>query len=77
MPHSETMVVVGSGLGGVSAAAALRDAGFAGRVVLIGDEAEMPYDRPPLSKSVLVSSELETLRAVLMRYAGAAVGVSP
>jgi NADPH-dependent 2,4-dienoyl-CoA reductase/sulfur reductase-like enzyme len=61
MAHSETIVVVGSGLGGVSAAAALRDAGFAGRVVLIGDEAEVPYDRPPLSKSVLVSSELETL----------------
>ncbi len=61
MAHPETIVVVGAGLGGVSAAGALRDAGFSGRIVLVGDEAEVPYDRPPLSKSVLVSNELESL----------------
>ena len=60
---TETIVIVGSGLAGVSAAGALREAGFAGRVVLIGEEPEMPYDRPPLSKSVLVHDEFEALIA--------------
>ncbi len=61
MSQLETIVIVGAGLGGVSAAGALREAGFQGRVVLVGDEPEMPYDRPPLSKGVLVSSELQSL----------------
>ena len=59
----ETTAVLGSGLAGVSAAGALRAAGFSGRVLLIGDESELPYDRPPLSKSVLVHDEFEALVA--------------
>lgn len=49
----QTFVIVGAGLAGVKAAEALRTQGFQGRVVLIGDETERPYDRPPLSKDYL------------------------
>lgn len=48
-----TYVIVGGGLAGVSAAEALRGAGFDGRVVLVGEEHEPPYQRPPLSKALL------------------------
>jgi 3-phenylpropionate/trans-cinnamate dioxygenase ferredoxin reductase subunit len=49
----KTLAVVGSSLAGAKAAEAARDAGFDGRVVLIGDEPDRPYERPPLSKAVL------------------------
>jgi 3-phenylpropionate/trans-cinnamate dioxygenase ferredoxin reductase component len=45
-----TFVIVGGGLAGGRAAAALREGGFDGRCVLVGEEAERPYERPPLSK---------------------------
>jgi 3-phenylpropionate/trans-cinnamate dioxygenase ferredoxin reductase subunit len=51
-----TVIVVGSGQGGFQAAASLRDKGFAGRVVLIGDEPGVPYQRPPLSKTYLAGT---------------------
>ncbi|CAG9243261.1 3-phenylpropionate/trans-cinnamate dioxygenase ferredoxin reductase subunit/p-cumate 2,3-dioxygenase ferredoxin reductase subunit [Paraburkholderia unamae] len=51
-------VIVGGGIAGISAAEALRDCGFEGRVVLINEESSAPYDRPPLSKDVLRSSTL-------------------
>lgn len=47
------VVIVGAGHGGASAAAALRQRGFAGSIVLIGAEPELPYERPPLSKEYL------------------------
>ena len=47
------VAVIGAGQAGFQAAATLRDTGFAGRVVLIGDEPVLPYQRPPLSKSYL------------------------
>lgn len=47
------IVVVGGGIAGVSTAAALRDGGYAGDLVLI-DQADLPYDRPPLSKEYLI-----------------------
>jgi 3-phenylpropionate/trans-cinnamate dioxygenase ferredoxin reductase component len=54
MPTTDpTLVVVGASLAGASAAVAARDGGFAGRIVLIGDEPGLPYERPPLSKAVL------------------------
>jgi 3-phenylpropionate/trans-cinnamate dioxygenase ferredoxin reductase subunit len=49
----QTFVIVGAGLAGAKAAEALRTEGFDGKVVLIGDEGERPYDRPPLSKDFL------------------------
>jgi 3-phenylpropionate/trans-cinnamate dioxygenase ferredoxin reductase subunit len=48
-----TIAIAGASLAGASAALALRDEGFAGRVVLAGAEAELPYERPPLSKKYL------------------------
>jgi NADPH-dependent 2,4-dienoyl-CoA reductase/sulfur reductase-like enzyme len=47
------VVIVGASLAGLRAAEALRAEGFAGPLTLIGDEALLPYDRPPLSKGVL------------------------
>ena len=47
------MVIVGAGMAGGTAAATLREEGFDGRVVLIGDEDLRPYERPPLSKEYL------------------------
>ena len=61
MSSTETIAIVGSGLAGVTAAGALRDGGYTGRVVLVNDEPDLPYDRPPLSKAVLVSEELAAL----------------
>jgi 3-phenylpropionate/trans-cinnamate dioxygenase ferredoxin reductase subunit len=49
----QTFVIVGASLAGAKAAAALREHGFEGRVVLIGSEAQRPYLRPPLSKDYL------------------------
>ncbi|MDD2705840.1 MAG: FAD-dependent oxidoreductase [Acidocella sp.] len=48
-------VVVGAGHAGAAAIAAMRTAGFAGRIVLIGEVPHAPYERPPLSKEVLLS----------------------
>ena len=48
-----TFVIVGAGLAGAKAAETLREEGFDGRLVLVGDEAERPYERPPLSKEYL------------------------
>ncbi|WP_434443536.1 NAD(P)/FAD-dependent oxidoreductase [Lentzea sp. E54] len=47
------VVVVGASAGGLATAEALRGLGFRGGITLIGDEAYLPYDRPPLSKQVL------------------------
>lgn len=50
---ARTVAIVGTGVAGATAALTLRAEGFAGRVVLIGDEPDEPYRRPPLSKDVL------------------------
>jgi 3-phenylpropionate/trans-cinnamate dioxygenase ferredoxin reductase subunit len=50
------MVIAGAGLAGARAAQALRVAGFDGRVILIGEEIEAPYLRPPLSKEYLAGT---------------------
>ncbi|HST47773.1 NAD(P)/FAD-dependent oxidoreductase [Jatrophihabitans sp.] len=56
MNSTDTFVVVGAGLAGAKAAEALRAQGFPGRIVLIGAEQHLPYERPPLSKSYLSGS---------------------
>ncbi len=48
-----TVAVIGGSLAGISAARALREHGFEGRVVVVGAEDRLPYDRPPLSKEFL------------------------
>ena len=50
---SPTFVIVGAGLAGAKAAETLREEGYDGRLVLVGQEPERPYERPPLSKDHL------------------------
>jgi 3-phenylpropionate/trans-cinnamate dioxygenase ferredoxin reductase subunit len=54
---SSAYVIVGGGLAGAKAAEALRAEGYQGPLVLIGEEAERPYERPPLSKGYLQGKE--------------------
>jgi 3-phenylpropionate/trans-cinnamate dioxygenase ferredoxin reductase subunit len=49
-------VIVGAGLAGAKAAQTLREDGFDGDVVLLGEEPERPYERPPLSKGLLLGT---------------------
>jgi 3-phenylpropionate/trans-cinnamate dioxygenase ferredoxin reductase subunit len=51
-----SVVTVGAGLAGLRACEALRQQGFDGRLTLVGSEAHLPYDRPPLSKQLLAGS---------------------
>lgn len=53
MSRPGTVAVVGAGQGGFQVAASLREEGFDGRVILVGDEPALPYQRPPLSKAYL------------------------
>ncbi|HZX01950.1 FAD/NAD(P)-binding oxidoreductase, partial [Kribbella sp.] len=50
----EQIVIVGASLAGATAAETLREDGWSGRIVLIGSEKSLPYERPPLSKDVLL-----------------------
>ncbi|GAA2839729.1 NAD(P)/FAD-dependent oxidoreductase [Crossiella cryophila] len=51
-----SVAVIGGALAGLSAARALRDQGFQGRLTIIGAESHQPYDRPPLSKNFLLGT---------------------
>jgi 3-phenylpropionate/trans-cinnamate dioxygenase ferredoxin reductase subunit len=57
MSTSETFVIVGGGLAAAKTAEALREKGFDGRVVLVGAETHLPYERPALSKGYLIGSD--------------------
>jgi 3-phenylpropionate/trans-cinnamate dioxygenase ferredoxin reductase component len=50
------IVIIGASLAGGSAAIALRDQGYDGELTLIGEESQLPYERPPLSKAVLIGN---------------------
>lgn len=52
----ETFVILGAGQAGGGAAETLREEGFDGRIVIVGDEPERPYERPPLSKGFLLGT---------------------
>jgi len=53
---TEPIVIVGAGQAGSWAAKTLRSEGFTGRIVLLGEEAHPPHERPPLSKAVLAGT---------------------
>jgi NADPH-dependent 2,4-dienoyl-CoA reductase/sulfur reductase-like enzyme len=57
MPGEPAYVIIGASLAGAKAAETLREQGFAGPVVLIGEEQERPYERPPLSKGYLLGKD--------------------
>ena len=68
------MVIVGAGECGTRAAFALREAGYSGTVTLIGSEIHLPYERPPLSKTVMMDRALGAkLIADEARLAAAAI----
>ena len=56
LPRDGSVVVAGASLAGLRAAQALREGGFGGSLVMVGDEVHYPYDRPPLSKQVLAGT---------------------
>lgn len=53
---NDALIIVGAGHAGGRAALTLREEGYSGRLILIGDEAHLPYERPPLSKGLLQGS---------------------
>jgi 3-phenylpropionate/trans-cinnamate dioxygenase ferredoxin reductase subunit len=57
MQGNTTIVVVGGGLAAAKAVEGLRDQGYDGRVVVVGEEQHRPYERPPLSKGYLLGEE--------------------
>jgi 3-phenylpropionate/trans-cinnamate dioxygenase ferredoxin reductase subunit len=62
MTTDTTYVIAGASMAGAKAAETLRAEGFDGRVILIGTETELPYERPPLSKDYLLGkAERETI----------------
>jgi len=68
MNTEHPMIIIGAGIGGISAAATLRASGYNGAIVLINSENELPYDRPPLSKSILQGEE--TISDIYLRAPG-------
>jgi 3-phenylpropionate/trans-cinnamate dioxygenase ferredoxin reductase component len=57
MNQNQAYVIVGASLAGAKAAETLRAEGFDGPLILIGEETERPYERPPLSKGYLLGSD--------------------
>ncbi|MBU2148965.1 MAG: FAD-dependent oxidoreductase [Alphaproteobacteria bacterium] len=68
------VVIIGTGHAGVQAAASLREEGFSGRIALIGNEGDLPYHKPPLSKTFIKDPDAkpQILRAEAF-YSGAAI----
>ena len=82
------VIIVGAGHGGAQAAIALRQNGFEGRVLVIGREPEIPYERPPLSKEYLAREKtFERIcirpeqfwvdKAIEMRLSSEVTGIDP
>jgi phthalate 3,4-dioxygenase ferredoxin reductase subunit len=69
------VLVVGSSVAGVRTAQALRSEGYEGRIVLVGEETEPPYDKPPLSKQFLAGAWDRSKLALLSAEAAEAAGI--
>lgn len=74
MSNIETIVIVGAGQAGASAILELRGNKYEGKIILIGDETHLPYERPPLSKDVILKPE-ETKIEILSEAKLADLGV--
>lgn len=70
----ETIVIVGAGQAGASAILELRANKYEGKIILVGDETHLPYERPPLSKDVILKPE-ETKIEILSEQKLADLGV--
>ena len=75
MSVPERILIIGAGQAGGRAAEALCSAGYAGPVTLVGDEAEPPYERPALSKGVLLGDETAESTHIHSRESWRAMGV--
>ena len=58
------MVIIGAGECGTRAAFALREAGYDGKVTLVGAESHLPYERPPLSKEAMTGEQAPSIKAI-------------
>ena len=74
MSNIETVVIVGAGQAGASAILELRANKYEGKIILIGDETHLPYERPPLSKDVILKPS-ETKIEILSEEKLADLGV--
>jgi phthalate 3,4-dioxygenase ferredoxin reductase subunit len=72
---SAATVIVGSSVGGVRTAQALRAGGYTGDVVLVGAESHLPYDKPPLSKALLAGAVGPDAVGLLTEQAAADAGI--
>jgi 3-phenylpropionate/trans-cinnamate dioxygenase ferredoxin reductase component len=70
------MVIVGAGQCGARAAMALRVEGFDGRVILVGAEPHLPYERPPLSKEVMAGESDPQIKAIASQERLAEAGIT-
>ena len=61
---SQAVAIIGAGQAGLQVAASLRELQYSGRIVLIGDESHLPYQRPPLSKGFLLGEAAEAQLAL-------------
>ena len=88
MAAMHPILIVGAGQAGATAAAALRKGGFDGRIVMVGREAPLPYERPPLSKAVLADAAMDgrigihpagfhAEQAIELRLGAAVVAIDP
>ncbi|MEN8513835.1 FAD-dependent oxidoreductase [Burkholderia sp. RS02] len=77
MTNHRVMAIVGAGHAGGRAAQVLRESGWRGRIVLIGAEAHLPYERPPLSKGVLTGERSAAQCRLRDPGAWAADGIEP
>ena len=69
-PLAPRTVIVGASVGGVRTAQALRVQGYAGQILLLDQDSELPYDKPPLSKGLLSGkTERESIRLLTLEKA--------
>ncbi|AXQ21080.1 FAD-dependent oxidoreductase [Acinetobacter wuhouensis] len=72
--ETKTIVIVGAGQAGASAILELRANKYEGKIILVGDETHLPYERPPLSKDVILKPD-ETKIEILSEQKLADLGV--
>lgn len=68
-------VIVGSSVGGVRTAQSLRSEGYDGEIILVGEERELPYDKPPLSKGLLLGTSTADSVQLLTQEAADLAGI--
>lgn len=65
LPDADAVVIIGAGLAGASCARALREKGSRASITIIGAEPHQPYDRPPLSKAILLGNHAPALTILI------------